>query len=62
MRPLDPEGGRAPMVGVRLPADVHQRVIELAGQDKGAISAFIRAAVLEALDRAEPGPPDERAA
>jgi len=50
------------MVGVRLPADVHQRVIELAGQDKGAISAFIRAAVLEALDRAEPGPPDERAA
>ena len=53
MRPLDPEGGRSPMVGVRLPADVHERVIELAGQDKGALSAFIRDAVIDAIEDAE---------
>jgi len=50
------------MVGVRLPADMHQRVVKLAGRDKGALSAFVRQAVLDALSRADSGPPDEQAA
>jgi predicted HicB family RNase H-like nuclease len=53
MRPLDPERSPSPVVGVRLPPDLHERVIAQAGQDKGALSAFIRAAVLRELDRAQ---------
>ena len=40
------------MVGVRLPADVHERVIALAGEDKGALSEFIRRAVTDAVEAA----------
>ena len=40
------------MVGVRLPADVHERVIALAGSDRGALSAFIRRAVADAIEAA----------
>lgn len=45
-------GGQSPMVGVRLPADVHERVIALAGSDRGALSAFIRRAVADAIEAA----------
>lgn len=50
---LRPElGGKSPMVGVRLPADAHERMIKLAGSDRGAVSAFIRQAVLDAIEAA----------
>lgn len=51
------------MIGVRLPADAHERVIKLAGERRGAVSAFVRQAVLDALGRrADTKPPDEAAA
>jgi hypothetical protein len=60
--PLRPEiSGHSPIVGVRLPADVRDRVIELAGPGYGALSAFVRQAVLRELDRAEPEPPEKAA-
>jgi site-specific DNA-cytosine methylase len=57
MRPLSPEHGQAPMVGVRLPRELHERAIELAGDGRGALSAFVRQAVADALER-DNGPPD----
>jgi hypothetical protein len=55
--PLDTRGdGRAPMIGVRLPREIRERVIELSG---GAISDFIRELVTREIgERAERGPPD----
>jgi predicted HicB family RNase H-like nuclease len=58
MRPLSPERGQSPNIGVRLPAEVHERVIEMAGDRRGALSAFVRQAVLDRLERQGPGPPD----
>lgn len=48
------------MVGVRLPAGVRERVVELAGDSRGALSAFIRRAVADAIER-DTGPPDKAA-
>jgi len=51
---LSTEPGDAPVVGVRLPRELRDRVLELAGDGKGALSAFIREAVagaVEARDR-----------
>jgi hypothetical protein len=41
------------MVGVRLPRELHERAIELAGQERGALSEFVRDAVAGAVDAAE---------
>jgi hypothetical protein len=46
------------MVGVRLPRELHERAIELAGLERGALSEFVRQAVADALER-DTGPPDE---
>jgi predicted DNA-binding protein len=58
----DTADGKAPMVGIRLPREQRERVIELAGPDRGALSEFVRAAIeakLERLDGGQAGDGDE---
>ncbi len=53
MRPLSNETeGKAPVVGVRLAAETRERVVELVGPARGALSEFIRTAVADAIERA----------
>ena len=56
--PLDTRGdGRAPMIGVRLPREVRERLVEMSG---GEISEFIRGLIareIDQLERADTGPP-----
>jgi hypothetical protein len=50
-RPLDPAGGSAPKICVRLPRPQHERVIELAGASGGTVSDLIRELVGRELAR-----------
>ena len=60
MHPLsDTVDGRAPIVGVRLAAETRERVIELAGDGRGALSDFVRRAVEREIERAGTGPPGQ---
>ncbi len=52
-------GGESPPVKVRLAAETRERVIELAGPERGALSEFIRSAIADAIERADRGPPGE---
>ena len=58
MRPLNDEDGGSPRISVRLPQSQHERAIELAGDGRGALSAFVRAAVLDRIGRKDAGPPE----
>ena len=51
----------AQIIGVRFPADLRERVVELAGDERGALSEFVRQAVADALERADTGPPGKAA-
>jgi hypothetical protein len=51
----------AQIVGVRFPPELRERVVELAGDERGALSAFVRQAVAEAVERDERGPPGKAA-
>jgi hypothetical protein len=61
MQPLsgDVGDGGAPRISVRLPRPQHDRAIELAGDGRGALSGFVRAAVADAIERAGKDPPPE---
>ena len=45
------------IIGVRFPAELRERVVELAGPDHGALSDFVRQAVADRLEREDEGPP-----
>jgi len=51
----------AQIIGVRFPADLRERVVELAGDERGALSEFVRQAVAEAVERADMPPPSQAA-
>jgi hypothetical protein len=48
----------AQIIGVRFPAELRERVVELAGPERGALSDFVRAAVLDAIEREDDLPPE----
>jgi hypothetical protein len=59
---LDPEHPRSVVLSTKLGRSDADRVVKLAGPGYGALSAFVRQAVLRELERADSEPPDERAA
>jgi hypothetical protein len=50
---LSTDPGKSPVVGIRLPRELRERAIELAGPEYGALSEFVREAVADAVDAAE---------
>jgi hypothetical protein len=52
-KPLSEAGGEAQFVGVKFPHEQVVKIIKLAGSDRGALSAFIRKAVADAIEAAE---------
>ena len=59
---LDPDHQDAVFVGVKLGHSNAVRLAEVARRDGVGKSAFVRALILRALERADTAPPDERAA
>jgi hypothetical protein len=53
---LDPAHERAVTLGIKLGRSDAERVVKLAGPGYGALSAFVRQAVLRELDRADSEP------
>ncbi len=59
---LDPEFPRGVVLSTKLSATDAERLIDQAGRAGLSKSEYLRGVVLDALGRAEPGPPDEAAA
>lgn len=52
-KPLHPDGGKSPRIGVRLPRDQHERLVSAISQRDLTLSEFLRNATeaeLEGLD------------